>query len=666
MYRYGLFSAILSHLRFLLFSLLGFALVMSGVRLYLYLSHHAGPVVTSELFEAFWIGARLDLSILAYVAALPTLVYLVAWISKRESWVKGSTLFLRLYLFFMFALLSLLLVTDLGFYSYFSEHITIMIFGIIDDDTKALFEIARKNYNLPLIAAMTLLWLWLLKRFAFRSIRPVTSTAVPLFQGLFFVFAVTAVFLVGRGSLGLFPLAKDIPDISSDPLINALPQNGAYAAIDAYKQYTRSKQGRYDLIKTMGYKGRIKEAFALHVNHDVHEPLLENLVKTTPQNPQLEAHPPHVVVVMVESFGAPILKHQSPQFDIMGRLKRHFGEDTLFTRFISAANGTIVSLEPLLLGIAARPESTSFGQSNYLGTPFVQAVARTYQNAGYETHFVYGGDLSWRNVGSFMSRQGFEHQEGKGAISAALNLSGANIAHDWGLFDQYAYDFVLKTLKEATKPQFIFLLTTNNHPPYTIPSDYHGPSLEIDANLKAQITGDFELAQKRLHDYQYALDMAGRFMDGVKDSPLAQNTVVAITADNNTIEGIMHYDDFYTDSKRIPFYLYLPPALHVNTIDTTIPGSHKDIFPTLYNLTLSSRSYISTGTDLRDPNVLHCGFNEAGIIMSKDGGFKSGAPATEAQKRCDAYYRATLSVGEYLITHQSEAPRVEQQAIIRP
>ena len=83
-----------------------------------------------------------------------------------------------------------------------------------------------------------------------RTLRPVVSTAVPLLQGLFFVFALTAVFLFGRGSLGLFPLAKDIPDISSDPFINALPQNGAYAAINAYKQYTRSKQGHYDLIKT--------------------------------------------------------------------------------------------------------------------------------------------------------------------------------------------------------------------------------------------------------------------------------------------------------------------------------------------------------------------------------------------------------------------------------
>ncbi len=73
---------------------------------------------------------------------------------------------------------------------------------------------------------------------------------------------------------------------------------------------------------------------------------------------------------MVESFGMPILKYQSEEFDIMGNLKKHFEEDILFTNIISEGDGTIASLEALLLNIPYRPNSFPFSQSDYAQTSF--------------------------------------------------------------------------------------------------------------------------------------------------------------------------------------------------------------------------------------------------------------------------------------------------------
>ncbi len=650
-------------------TLLCFLALMSLVRLFIFFSHNTQDIQNySDLFSALLLGFRLDASILAYVMALPTLYLLFLWIVRAFWIIERSYVVLKYYLFVFLTLVTLLLMTDVAYFSFFSEHITLMIFGIIDDDTKALFEIAKKNYNLPLIAFGSLIYLVMLYKFIdylFKK-RPALSAKSPTFlkQSGFFFVLVTLIALIGRGSVGLFPLAKNIADVSDDALINKLPKNGVYAMIDAYKQYSKSKDGSYDLIKMSGYKGKIEEAFRLHalrgtrkypwgIRHKIDEKhLIDNLVKITPKNKILEKNPPHVVVVMVESFGLPILKYQSDEFDILRRLKKHFDKDILFTNFISASNGTIVSLEPLLLNITARPQSTSFAQSKYLNTSFKQASARVYQDAGYETSFVYGGDLSWRNVGSFMSRQGFSHTYGKAAITKALHVKDKNAYHDWGIYDKYSYDFIYDKLKNAKKPQFIFLLTTNNHPPYTISKEYDSKELHFSKELNEHITGDKTLAKKRFQDYQYALDMAGRFMDKIKNSPLAQKSVVAITADNNTVEGIMHYDNYYSETKKIPFYLYLPNYLHVD-INTSVAGSHKDIFPTLYNLTLSNKNYISIGEDLRDTKALHCGFNDAGVIMANDGGFKAGKAKSALQKECDKYYRATLAVTEYLIKNQN-------------
>ena len=195
----------------------------------------------------------------------------------------------------------------------------------------------------------------------------------------------------------------------------------------------------------------------------------------------------------------------------------------------------------------------------------------------------------------------------------------------------------------------MYLMTTNNHPPYDIPSEYVSRPLKWSKEMSAHMNGDTQLLDKRLHDYAYALDMAGRFMDEIKKNPKYSNTVVVITADNNTIESSMKYDNPIATSKLIPFYLYLPKALKPSVIDTFIPGSHKDIFPTLYNLTLSNADYVAMGVNLLDTRVLHCGFNDAGIIVSERGAFEVDKLKNPLQSECNEYYKATLAAQEYLI-----------------
>ena len=193
-------------------------------------------------------------------------------------------------------------------------------------------------------------------------------------------------------------------------------------------------------------------------------------------------------------------------------------------------------------------------------------------------------------------------------------------------------------------------MTTNNHPPFELYADYKSKKLTIDANLSKHLKGDQKGILKRLYDYQYALDMAGKFLDAIKSSPLAKNTVVVITADNNTFEGHMKYDHFYQESKQIPFYIYLPSAIKPKkAIDTSVPGSHKDLFPTLYHFTLSNASYMAVGSDLLNKNILHCGINEAGVIITTDGAFQSGVPKNKIERKCDVYRKASIAVTDFLV-----------------
>jgi len=637
---------------------------MTLSRLFLLLSHaDISSFEFDEVLDSLLLGVRLDSSITAYIFALPILVVFFSWLLNLKFIQKPLYSFFRFYFVMILSLLVFFYFSDYAYFSFFGEHSTLMIFGVFDDDTQALIKTAFANYNVIMITFIIFLLLFMVSLIVFKIIKPnkhIYIQDIKVKWGIygqfsFFMILIIATGLMGRGSFTLFPLAYNTPDPTPNHFLNTISKNPVFALIDSYNAYEKNKNGDYDLIKKAGYKHKIKEAFNIYTQQKMidKKDLLNNIKYKTMTNQVLEKKPPHVVVIMVESFGMPLLDYQSKNFNIMGRIKKHFNEDILFTRFISASNGTIASLEPLLLNITARPESTSFAQGRYINTSFYQASAKIYKDAGYETSFVYGGDLSWRNIGNFMPKQGFEHVEGKSNIAKALNQDEKKISHDWGVFDGYLYSYIEQKLKNAKKPQFIFVLTTNNHPPYKIPQDYKSNSLKISQKLKEHITGDMKLAKMRFKDYAYAVDMAGKFLDDIKGSDLAQNTVVAITADNNTVEGIMKYDDYYTQTKRVPFYLYLPPYLKPKqNIDTDIPSSHKDIFPTLYNLTLSDKTYTAIGTNLLDSSKLHCGFNDDGVLMANDGGFKVGKALSEEQKKCEQYYKATLAVTEYLIKSQ--------------
>lgn len=293
-----------------------------------------------------------------------------------------------------------------------------------------------------------------------------------------FLIETTLLVLFMRGSFfTMQPIIVKYPDVSTDKFLNSMTTNGILSFYDASFFYYQNKTNQLDILKITGYKNnetQIFKDFLQKEDIDTSD-LLNNIKHITDFDEDLEKNPPHVVVIMVESFGMPILKYQSPTFDIMLSLKKHFEEDIVFTNCISGGNGTIHSLEPFLLNFIQIPNALSYGQGIYAQTAFKEAAAKVYQGKGYQTSFVYGGDLCWQNIGNFMKYQGFDTVFGKGNILDAYHLdeNDENI-HPWGVFDHLTLNFAIDILQKAKKPQFIFVLTTNNHPPYITPSSYKG------------------------------------------------------------------------------------------------------------------------------------------------------------------------------------------------
>jgi phosphoglycerol transferase MdoB-like AlkP superfamily enzyme len=276
--------------------------------------------------------------------------------------------------------------------------------------------------------------------------------------------------------------------------------------------------------------------------------------------------------------------------------------------------GTIGSLEAAITNLARLPLSKFLCQSKYAYNKYFFSGPMPYKNNNYQTVFMYGGNSGWRNCQSYMPSLGFDKVIGEGSMPKEYERN------QWGVFDEYLFDYIFRVLDEGDKSKFIYIMTTSNHPPFSLPSQYKQPyPLELNEQLNKDITGDMKLAKMRFATYQYSCQKVGEFLTRLKNSKYADNTIVAITGDHNFWSAFSYPIDRKLDEMSVPFYLYIPQKLKPAKIDTTIVGSHTDILPTLYELSLSSTTYWAMGNNLLANNAKdNIASNCLGSIMTKD------------------------------------------------
>lgn len=475
----------------------------------------------------------------------------------------------------------------IGFYYYqtFRGRIDAFVFGFVDDGTQAVISSILHDYPLAgvaaLVAGTTLFCAWLTRR-AFLAARRrspsggIVSTAVML---AIFVFAYA---VACRGSIGTFPLRQNDSRISELPVLNDLVPNSVMAFTWAYKQYHGSA------VYTPVSKIRGRELALRATGRDT-------LWETTKENAFLEKNPPHVVMVMMESFGFNFLQFDNPDsFDLLGSLRRHTEEDFYFQRFASEENGTMPSLAALALSCPDR----TITQGMYQRTRLDGTVFATYKANGYGTVFIFPGKGSWSNIAPYFLAQGsLDYFYDQNSLVAGDPSIASRIA-TWGLPDEYAFRFAERLLAESDKPLFIFILTVTNHPPYELSAEYRPQGLNPDDAILANLDARDDVKMKMLETFQYANACLGDFVASVKNGALGQRTIIAATGDHamRSVKSNAPEESFL--DVAVPFYLYLPAPVREHTsryFDPMRPGSHKDILPTLYAHSLSGASYYSVG-----------------------------------------------------------------------
>jgi len=534
-------------------------------------------------------GARFDLKLLAawlllaWGLALPALLLPSRWFRV----LIGGLLGLGLAAFLWLEL------TDIGYLAYYRKPIDVLIFGLLQDDTRAILETMKANRQLWLLLLLfpplLAFWLWLWRRWTSRF-----ASRCPEWRGLSLWWLLSALLLavLARGSLDSFPLQRKHASVSNNAFINSLVMNGMFNLYYAWRDHSVNNEAafRRDTLRHYGLSS-LDELLA-RAGYSAERPLKRFSRAQLPNG----LGPLHVVFVQMEGWSAEIARRDAPDNPVLGRFRRHADEDHFFTRFFANTYGTNPSIESLLLNAPVTPLSQSVARQ----TRFSMSNVLPFRRAGYRTLFLSGGYASWRNHDLFWPLQGFDRYLGRSEIEARFDVDASD--NPWGVYDQYVFDYLEQELEQADadgRPLFSFVLTTNNHPPVRLPADYRRPP------FKPSLWGFDDRDEEKLSllsGYHYQSDQLGAFLDWLKASPLRDRVIVVATGDH----PLRTFIDRSSVTERylryaVPAYLYVPEALdRLQGIDESLPGSHNDLFPTLFELALPGAGYFAFGTPLME------------------------------------------------------------------
>ena len=573
---------------------------------------------------------RFDIQVVCYVLLLPTVLTLV-FAALHKPWTERLlSRFRKVYFSIVCVLLLAISGIDMGFFANFNSHINLTFFDFFNEEPVSLIQTVWEEYHCVYEAIAFLLVtipvLLLIRRIESgnsSSRQSVRSSTVPtpsrrrIVSLSAILLSYVAFLVIGmRGSVRRFPLQIEDTFVSNQKILNDLVPNAVYMFKKAYKEKKNAfrMEGTADLLRQYKFKS-LQEALDVYTegkvkmqNNDTLAALQRALFAEVGDS--LKQPQPNIVIIYSESWSNYLFNLQQKNAEMYFGLERHFKEGLLFRNFQSVQNGTVASLENLYV-------STPFPRffaSAYRFKTLPTSIALPFKASNYTTIFMSGMDAAWENCTEALGHQQFDAIYDKFFILKDYPRATYNSI---GVYDEYLFQALLDKLnKPSEKRQMITVMTTTNHPPFEFPKDLTLPPLpDSFYGKKCFAEHNRKVLDKYLTGFRYYNKALNDFLNRVKASAAAKNTILVITGDHN-VRVILNHDAIdkrYEHS--VPLYVYLPPYLRKEAYNklTNRWGSHDDILATLAPFAFRNTKYFKMGKNLLDTSVSDSTYYSANV-----------------------------------------------------
>ena len=415
------------------------------------------------------------------------------------------------------------------YFEIFNSGFNIMLINGAHDDWGAIVDTAINEYGLlwrlPLAFLMTGILIWLLLKFLNIKTRPAKITnSRQLFFAVVRVFIVLPIFFVFVRYGGAFDFAHSINWESAERLKSAFLNENILDDGQAFYRVYQIYKEQKKLTNVNISPEEIRKDIAV-LGGNPQAATVEEAFKRQVTVPKLAKQPDNVIVILGESYALwPMLPKYQPMGLTNEALRMVNSPNSCATALMLAhGTGTMPAVNGFVTGLAEAGITEETAPESYK-TQYATGIGKIMKDAGYKTVFWYGGMPSWRDIKNYVLAQNFDECY----CASDFKYSGGN---SWGCPDKVLFDKVYEYIETyRNQKAFHIILTTSNHPPYTIDVVSEGfDKKKVLQNLPDDIANDDGIINELGHIW-YA-DMAmGSFVR--QTEKLKPDTLFVITGDH--------------------------------------------------------------------------------------------------------------------------------------
>ena len=432
-------------------------------------------------------GASLDAATAGYLTAFPFLLVLIS------IWFRRFPLKKILYGYYILAaaLISIIFVVDMALYTFWGFKLDASVFLYIDSPKEALASVSVGFILLRVLAILLLIALnsWVLLKIT-PSVLTATRKRIAGTAGMLLLGGV--LFIIIRG--GVTESTSNIGQVyfSNEPFLN-------HSAVNP----------DFSLLSSMGKSQDFASEFNFF-DEEKRAALFDGLYPTTDGDSiikLLNTKRPNILIILMEGFGGAFVEPLGGLPDVTPHFNRLSKEGVFFTNCYANSfrtdRGTVCTFSGYL-GLPTASVMKIPAKSRTL-----PAIAEGLSKAGYKTDFLYGGDINFTNMKSYLLSTGYQRLTANTDFSLAEQTSNA-----WGVNDDITFEYLYNQLRNRKEegPWHTAFLTLSSHEPFEVP--YH------------------RLEDKIPNAFAYTDECLGKFIDRLKQTPAWKDLLVICLPDH--------------------------------------------------------------------------------------------------------------------------------------
>ena len=475
------------------------AIFIAAKLVFMLVNYEGHAFGVSDVVAVIIHGLSLDLSTSLYFLILPFLITLVSlWCDDR----RLHTI-LRIYYGIIATMMTFAFVADTSLYPFWGFKLDASCLQYLE--TPAEVRASVSGFYMTIRLLLLILGSYALyrlyKAIPFWAKNPSRRRAATATNILFIPLIVIGI----RG--GLDESTTNIGQVyfSQDQFLNHSAVNPIFSFLSSFEK-TASNIVDYDFF-----------------SQDECDTLMRDLYPTTSVNTDtlLTTSRPDIVIVLMESAGD-IFEKAMPR---LRRLKKE-GIDfaACYGNTWRTDRGTVCTYS----GYPSFPTSSVMKMPQK--TNYLPGIAATLREAGYQTYYLYGGDINFTNMRSFLVTTGWEKLKWKADYTNEEQNSAK-----WGVRDDITFNTLYEQIAaidtSATHTRHLFGFSTlSSHEPWDVP-------------LK-------RLDQEIPNAFYYLDNCIGHFIDRLKRLPQWDNLLIIFLPDHSIDYG--HFTEAVQERNKIP------------------------------------------------------------------------------------------------------------------